>query len=93
VESVPEHVECGDFVGEEFDAEEHGAYGDDPPVSQCVETDGSTTQSCARGGRVSVRGVNIQSGCEACCDDKSRDRAGSKCHARIVLHTLAVLIS
>ena len=63
VDGVPEGVEPGDFIGEEFDGEHDGGGGDDPGVSESGEVGvgagefdpvESNSQTCDEGGEVEV---------------------------------------
>ena len=77
VQRVPEEVEAGDLVGEEFGQEEQAADADDPRIGQ-------RTQRAGEFDPIEVRqdaqradgGIDVETGREADRDDERCDRAG-----------------
>ena len=81
VGGVPDEIEGGDLVGEDFDGEEEAGDGDDPGVGEGVqagrEGDPVESREDAEGGD---GGVDVETGGEAGGDDERGDGGGREAH-------------
>lgn len=74
---VPEEVEGGDLVGEDFYGKEEAGDGDDPGVGERVETWREGDPVCAREDAEGCDGgVDVEAGGEAGGDDERGDGCG-----------------
>src|SRR5512146_248878 len=81
VNGVPEEIEIGNLVGEEFENEKRGGNGDYAPVLQQRQTAGkSDSMESAQKSEGRHRCVDVETGSKARGDDQGNDLGGGERH-------------